>query len=48
MLHGRGRGSGVDVEARLAWLVRVRERKIASFKTYLDTAQALEAVGLSE
>jgi ketosteroid isomerase-like protein len=48
MLRGRGRGSGVEVEARLAWLVRVRDGKIESLRTYFDTAQALEAAGLSE
>jgi ketosteroid isomerase-like protein len=47
-LHGRGRGSGVDVEVDLAFVARLRDGLIRSFRTYTDRADALEAAGLSE
>ena len=47
--HGRGRGSGAEVEAhRTAHVWTMRENKAVRLDLYLDRTQALEAVGLSE
>jgi ketosteroid isomerase-like protein len=46
--HGRGKGSGAQVEMRNAWLFILRDRRIIQIRPYLDRAEALEAVGLSE
>jgi len=48
VLRGRGRSSGAEVGRRLAWVVRIREGLITSFRTYLDPAQAREDAGLSD
>ena len=45
---GRGRTSGVDLSSRGANLFQIREGKVIRLVTYLDLAQALEAVGLSQ
>jgi len=47
-LNGRGRGSGVEVrmEGWQVWLIR--GERAARCEEYLDRAEALEAVGLSE
>jgi ketosteroid isomerase-like protein len=47
-LAGRGKGSGIDVETRGAHVWTVRAGKAVRLEMYLDTATALEAVGLSE
>ena len=47
-LCGRGRESGAEVRERYAWVVRVRDTKLAEIWEYRDRAEALEAVGLSE
>jgi ketosteroid isomerase-like protein len=47
-LRGRGRGSGVEVQMGLAYLVHFEQGLIRSFRTYGDRAKALEAAGLSE
>jgi hypothetical protein len=41
----RGRGS-VEVEMRLAWVVRFRDGAITSFRTFTDPDEALKATGL--
>jgi ketosteroid isomerase-like protein len=46
--HGRGKGSGVEVEARFAFLYDVQGGKITRIAVYPELAEALEAVGLSE
>jgi ketosteroid isomerase-like protein len=46
--HGRGKGSGVEVEARYALLYDVHGGKITRLAMYADQAQALEAAGLRE
>jgi ketosteroid isomerase-like protein len=46
--HGRGRGSGVEVEAHLAFLYDVQGGKITRMAVYREPAEALEAAGLSE
>ena len=47
-MNGRGRGSGVEVrmEGWQVWLIR--GERAARCEEYLDRAEALEAVGLSE
>ena len=44
----RGKGSGVEVEARPAHLITLRADKATRIVVYPDPAKALEAVGLSE
>ena len=48
VLHARGMGSGVDVEAELYGLFRVRGHKLAAFRSFGTEREALEAAGLSE
>jgi ketosteroid isomerase-like protein len=47
-LSGRGRESGVEVDARMAHVWTAREGKAIRLRQYLDRAEALKAVGLSE
>ena len=47
-VYGRGKRSGVAVNARAAWVCRPREARLSYLRFYLDHAEALEAVGLSE
>lgn len=47
--HGRGRGSGAQVEARrTAHVWTMRANRAIRLDLYLDRAKALEAAGLSE
>ncbi len=47
--HGRGRGSGAEVEARrTAHLWTLRNGKAVQLDLFLDRGRAFEAVGLSE
>jgi ketosteroid isomerase-like protein len=46
--RGRGRGSGVDVEARGPHVWSFRDGKVIGFTLYQELSEALEAVGLSE
>jgi ketosteroid isomerase-like protein len=46
--RGRGRGSGVEVEARYALLYEVEEGKITRMTLFREAADALEAARLSE
>jgi ketosteroid isomerase-like protein len=45
---GRGRGSGVTVEARTATIFDFDDGKISRARLYLDHAEALRAAGLKE
>jgi len=47
-IEGRGRGSGVPVDAPMGAVFDYRGRKIWRARSYLDHGQALEAVGLEE
>jgi ketosteroid isomerase-like protein len=47
-LTSRGRGSGVIVNARAAWVVTFRGDKVARLSVYQTRAEALQAVGLSD
>ena len=45
---GVGRATGIEVVRELTCIYRIRDGRIASARIYLDRAEALEAVGLSE
>jgi ketosteroid isomerase-like protein len=45
---GRGRTSGAEVRARMAYLYGVRDGKIARIELYPGSSEALEAVAWSE
>jgi ketosteroid isomerase-like protein len=47
-LRTRGRESGAETELPLAYLIRFKDGKAISVRTYLDPREALEAAGLSE
>jgi ketosteroid isomerase-like protein len=47
-LGGRGKGSGVPVNARLGTVNDFRDGKMSRVRTYLDHGQALRAAGLEE
>jgi ketosteroid isomerase-like protein len=44
----RGRGSGAESDAPMAWVITVREGKVRRHRGYRTREEALEAVGLSE
>lgn len=46
--RGHGRLSGADIDTKLALVYRFEAGKIASMRTYIDRAEAVEAVGLRE
>jgi ketosteroid isomerase-like protein len=46
--RGRGRGSGVDVEARGPHVWSFRDGKVIGFTVYQELSEALEAVGVAE
>jgi ketosteroid isomerase-like protein len=48
LVRARGKGSGIDMEARGAMLWTVQEGKIIRVKMFQSMDEALEAVGLSE
>jgi ketosteroid isomerase-like protein len=45
---GVGRGSGLRIDGRFWYLIRLRDGKIFYLRLYGDEAEALEAAGLSE
>ena len=47
-MHGRGRGSGVEVRREGFQVWHFRDGRGARIEEYVDRAEALEAVGLSE
>jgi ketosteroid isomerase-like protein len=47
-LEGRGRGSGVPVTARQAFICDFRGNEISRTRSFLDHGEALRAAGLSE
>jgi ketosteroid isomerase-like protein len=48
IVHVRGVESGVDVTARLAHAIRIRDQKVVYIASFATVEQAFEAVGLSE
>ena len=47
-IHLRGRGSGVEFDQPMAWLLTFAGEQVTELTTIPDHAQALEAAGLSE
>jgi ketosteroid isomerase-like protein len=47
-IHYRGKGSGVESEESVGWMLKFRDRKLLCFRAFREPEQALEAVGLSE
>src|SRR5438876_1206523 len=47
-LEGRGRGSGVEIDAPLGLVDDFRHGKISRVRAYLDHGEALRAAGLTE
>ena len=47
-LHLRGRGSGVEFDQPVAWLLTFAGNQVTEVRAIADRAQALEAAGLSE
>jgi ketosteroid isomerase-like protein len=46
--HGRGKGSGAEVELRIFQLWTLRNDKVVRARMYYGEAEALEAAGSSE
>ena len=46
--HGRGGGSGVEVNAEAAWLHTIKDGLIVHLRSFSTWKEALEAAGLSE
>jgi ketosteroid isomerase-like protein len=44
--HGRGRGSGAEIERRVAHLYEFRDEKIIGFEFYWTKEEALKAAGV--
>jgi ketosteroid isomerase-like protein len=47
-LRGRGRGSGVEIDARFYDVYTLRDGKIVRMDQFTERSEALEAVGLSD
>jgi ketosteroid isomerase-like protein len=45
---GRGSGSGVEVDLRLAVIWTLRKGKVVRIETYIDAQEALESAGIDE
>jgi ketosteroid isomerase-like protein len=45
-VRGRGKGSGLEMDNRIAWLVTLREGKISRLVVYEEPAEAFDAVGI--
>ena len=46
-VQGRGRGSGIQIDNRIAWVFTFRDGKAARMDIYEERADALKAVGLA-
>jgi ketosteroid isomerase-like protein len=44
----RARGSGIDMQERMGWVVEFREERVTRIRFYAPPTDALEAVGLRE
>jgi ketosteroid isomerase-like protein len=44
--HARGKRSGVELTTPAAWIMEIRDGKIASWRTYTDHASALRAIDM--
>jgi ketosteroid isomerase-like protein len=47
-LRGKGRGSGVEIDARYVLVWKLRDRLCVECREYTTTAAALEALGLAQ
>ena len=47
-LHGRGKGSGVETDSPIAWVVDFKDGKAVRIWEYADPDEALEAAGAPE
>jgi ketosteroid isomerase-like protein len=47
-MHYRGRGSGVEAETPVGWMLKFRERKLVCFRAFREPEQTLKAAGLRE
>jgi ketosteroid isomerase-like protein len=47
-VRGRGVGSGLDIDNRIAWVWTFRDDEAVRLVVYEDRADALEAVGLTQ
>jgi ketosteroid isomerase-like protein len=47
-VHGRGKKSGVAIEAPAAWVCRLRDARLSYWRFYFDHSSALKAVRLQE
>jgi len=47
-IHGRGRGSGAEIDAHGGWLARFEDASIKTFQTFSERADALAAAGIEE
>jgi ketosteroid isomerase-like protein len=47
-LEGRGRGSGIQIDAPHVWIFDLRDGSISRLRTYYDRAEGLRAAGLEE
>ena len=45
-VRGRGRVSGLELDAQWGWIVELREGRAVGLRGYLDQREALEAAGL--
>jgi ketosteroid isomerase-like protein len=45
-LRGRAKGTDVEVDSPMAWVLTFEEDKVSSLRTYTNLAEAREAVGL--
>ena len=46
--RGRGKGSGIEIDARFYDLYTLRDGKIVRMDQFMERSEALEAVGLAE
>ena len=47
-VHGRGRGSGLEISQRIFHVFEMRDNRILRLDEHLNRREALEAAGLSE
>ena len=48
MQHGRGKGSGIEVEMPFWFVFSIRNARIVEWQIFMTEAEALKAVGLEE
>ena len=46
-IHYRGKGSGVESETPVGWMLKFRNRKVLCFRAFRDPEQTLETLGLT-